>query len=112
VIDDPYSAVPNPTYRGLLDETPATPELLAQHGITPTMPLTRNASELGPSLNVSLENSATYGGNGRVLISVRAGDVLDAGGRFYSDVGAQGAGVRPFIVTVPHPVPYRIESAP
>jgi len=74
------------------------------------VPAAAPARTLGPTLNVSVKRSDVYG-RGRTLISVRVGDVLAAGGRLYRDIDATAGQVRPLVVTVPRPIPFRFEPA-
>ena len=107
LVGDEYNRVRNPLVEQFEEAGLDVPESLPR-----TVAPSRNASELGPSLNVSVNRSDAYGGGGRVLVSVRVGDVLDTGGRIYPDVGAAAQGIRPLVVTVPRAVPYRVESPP
>ena len=72
------------------------------------------SSRIGPGLNCSVQRADSYAGAGKVLISMRLGDFLDAGGLVYPDVGAIATGVQPIYLTVPRgkSIPFRVEQMP
>ncbi|MEZ0230685.1 MAG: AvrPphF family type III effector [Planctomycetota bacterium] len=90
LVQDPYAPrVPNPLHESL-----------------PPVRPTRNASELGPSLNVAVRDPArAYADPGSVRIGIRLGDVLDRGGRIYPDVGAGAQLIDPLIIAFDGTVP-------
>jgi|GEM_PF-3026778 len=72
------------------------------------------SSRIGAGLNCSVQRADSYGGAGKVLISMRMGDFLEAGGLVYPDVGALASGVQPLYLTVPQgkSIPFRVEQMP
>lgn len=74
------------------------------------IPQTRNASSLGPTLNVSLRDPSAYAKQGFVKLEFTVEDVLANGGRIYRDVGANLN--NSYIVSVPGTLPYRTIGAP
>jgi hypothetical protein len=72
------------------------------------------SSRIGPGLNCSVQRADSYAGARKVLIRMRLGDFLDAGGLVYPDVGAIATGVQPIYLTVPRgkSIPFRVEQMP
>ncbi|MCA9581592.1 MAG: hypothetical protein KC416_07335, partial [Myxococcales bacterium] len=107
-VEDVYGPTrPSPLAQQLLDEGVSLEEVRSMlpgafdsHASIP-------ASDLGPSLNVSARTSDFYGSSDRILIRIRAEDVIDAGGRIYPDVGGAEL-VDPMIITAPEPLPYQV----
>ncbi len=103
-VGDIYDVRPQPNpYYDLL------PGVVSPFG--PDAPTPINATELGPTLNVSLNASvgnSTYASEGQVLVQFDAGDVIRSGGLFYPDEGALLQGVTPLIITTPEAVPFQI----
>lgn len=93
-------------------------QYLAQPGNSLTNPPTRNASSLSdPGINVSRRPLDGYSGAHRgdsnmVLVQVRVGDAVRAGGRVYADISSTGQGA--FYLTIPrgHSIPYRLVTRP
>jgi hypothetical protein len=88
LVRDPYNPIALPSPDG------TQPPLL--------IPGEVNASELGPTLNVSKVDPSGYAKAGDVKIELSAGDVIANGGRFYIDPTTLGGS---YIVTAPSPIP-------
>lgn len=90
LIED-HGNLPPPRYEGVPAEAPE-----------------RNASELGPGLNVTTASSGNWGASGLVKISIRLGDVMKAAGKVFHDVGTQDSSS--LYVTFQGEIPYELES--
>lgn len=100
---------PNPNSMALVVDPYNKIDLFRGKEPTPMMvPSRRNASEVGPGLNVAVSDPSAYWSEGQVLIGIRMGDVLETGGRVYRDDGAAVMGITPLYVTFDQPVPFSI----
>lgn len=103
LVGDVYNEVPHPMLALL------GPDDLAN--LPPSFPRTIppkvDASDIGAGLNVAVSMPSTYDAAGNVTIAIRVGDVLDAGGRIYPDVGAIAQGIKPLYVTFDGSIPFR-----
>ncbi|MCA9580927.1 MAG: hypothetical protein KC416_03975 [Myxococcales bacterium] len=91
---------------------PSAPEILAARmrgEAAPNGPSHRFFRDLNedPGLNVSAVRSGEYGSSDRVLVEIRTGDVVSAGGRIYPDVSAN-VPIDPMMITVPDSLPVRV----
>jgi RHS repeat-associated protein len=103
-IADAYNPVRNRLFQGMTDDQLDADDVPPEHRYVPPIV---TASRVGPGLNVVVLNSGTYASAGKQVISIRVGDVLDAGGRIYPDTGAGARGVKPLYVTFNGAIPFR-----
>ncbi|HZV00987.1 MAG TPA: AvrPphF family type III effector [Planctomycetota bacterium] len=69
----------------------------------------KEASTLGPSLNVGLgDPGAGYGNPGDVVFGIKWGDVLDRNGRIYPDIDSADRSIKPLLVTFDGRVPAEV----